>query len=254
MLRPHGSTDSTDRSDRHRATRCLGSRRRGPPDAEARRHARLGAEPPCVNPVNANCVTPPPAYLEKVLEPAFAFAPDATLRPQLVSGATFTKTPPFTVTFSIHADARWSDRVPVTARDFVFTHESIVGHLPPESQGVHRLVRSVQRVDAKTVRVVLRSRTADWRTPLLPRHAVACPQGPRPGSDLERECREPPDGRSHRERPLPSQELGAREGDDPRPEPALLGTAHRLPRADRPPLLPVLPAAPNPYPVLCSRV
>lgn len=90
--------------------------------------------------------------------------------------------------------------------------------------------------------------------PLLPRHAVACPQGPRPGSDLERECREPPDGRSHRERPLPSQELGAREGDDPRPEPALLGTAHRLPRADRPPLLPVLPAAPNPYPVLCSRV
>ena len=126
-----------------------------------------------MNPVVAQC--PPQVFLENVLEPAFAFAHDSTLRPRLVRGATYTKTPPFTVTFRIHSDARWSDRVPVTARDFEFSHEAIVEHLPPESQGAHRFVRSVERVDAKTVRVLLRSRTADWRTlfyRVMPWHAL----------------------------------------------------------------------------------
>jgi peptide/nickel transport system substrate-binding protein len=134
-----------------------------------------GAEPACVNPVDARCGTPPRAYLEKVLEPAFAVAPDSTLRPQLVTRATYTKTPRFAVTFEVHPDARWSDGVPVTARDFVFTHNAIVEHLPRESQGPHQLVRSVQRVGPKTVRVVLRSRTADWRTlfyRVMPSHAL----------------------------------------------------------------------------------
>ena len=95
--------------------------------------------------------------------------------PQLVTGATYSRTPPFTLTFAIHPDAHWSDRVPVTARDFAFTHTAIVEHLPPESQGPHRFVRSVRRVDAKTVRVVLRERTAEWRTlfpRVLPEHAL----------------------------------------------------------------------------------
>ena len=112
--------------------------------------------------------------MEKVLEPAFVPGPDSTLRPQLVTGATYTKTP-FTVTFRIHPDARWSDGVPVTAGDFVFSHEAIVEHLPPELQGPHRLVRSAWAVGAKTVKVVLRRRTADWRSlfyRVLPRHAL----------------------------------------------------------------------------------
>ena len=121
-----------------------------------------GAELTCLSPVDASCAQP--GFLEKVLEPAFAYTADSTLRPQLVSSATETKRTPFTVTFAIHPAARWSDRVPVTARDFVFTHNAIVEHLPPELQGAHRLVRSVRPIGAKTVRVVLRSRTADWRT------------------------------------------------------------------------------------------
>jgi peptide/nickel transport system substrate-binding protein len=127
----------------------------------------------CLNPVDAACGLP--GFLETVLEPAFVLAPDFTLRPRLVSSATFTRTPPFTVTLRVHPDARWSDRVPVTARDFVFTHDATVEHLPPEFQGVHRLVRSVRAVGAKTVRVVLRSRTAGWRSlfpRVLPRHAL----------------------------------------------------------------------------------
>ena len=139
----------------------------------------VGREVPCVNPVDKTCLDPAglgPAFLEKVLEPAFAFSPDSTLRPQLVTGATtYTKGPPFTVTFEVHPDARWSDGVPVTARDFKFTHDAIVGHLPRELQGTHHLVRSVREVGAKTVKVVLRRPTADWRTlfyRVLPRHAL----------------------------------------------------------------------------------
>jgi peptide/nickel transport system substrate-binding protein len=133
----------------------------------------------CLNPVRATCGLP--LFLDQVLEPAFALAPDFTLRPRLVSSATFTRTPPFTLTFGIQPDARWTDGVPVTARDFIFTHDAIVGKLPPELQGVHRLVRSVREVGPKTVRIVLRSRAAGWRTlfrPVLPEHALR-------GQDLE---------------------------------------------------------------------
>jgi peptide/nickel transport system substrate-binding protein len=133
-----------------------------------------GREPPCVNPVASDCAVGP-GFLENVLEPAFTIGPDFTLRPRLVTTATYTRKPRFTVTVGIHPDARWSDGVPVTAGDFVFTHEAIVEHLPLESQGPHRLVRSVQRVDAKTVRVVLRSPTAEWRdlfSRVMPRHAL----------------------------------------------------------------------------------
>ena len=35
-----------------------------------------------------------------------------------------TKTPPFTLTYHIRPEARWSDGTPVSARDFVFTHET----------------------------------------------------------------------------------------------------------------------------------
>jgi peptide/nickel transport system substrate-binding protein len=131
------------------------------------------AELTCLNPVNEACGLP--RFLEKVLEPAFVLAPDFTLRPRLVTSATFTRTPPFTLTLRIHTDARWSDRVPVTAGDFGFTHDAIVEHLPREFQGVHHFVRSVRAVDAKTVRVVLSSRAGEWRTLfpfVLPRHAL----------------------------------------------------------------------------------
>ena len=118
--------------------------------------------------------------LQKVLPPAFALAPDFTSRPTLVSKVTFTRTPPFTLTYTIRPEARWSDGVPVTARDFLFTHRAIREYRPDD---VHRTyVRSVRAVDAKTVRVVLRSRYAGWRRLfwlVLPQHALA-------GEDLAR--------------------------------------------------------------------
>ena len=60
---------------------------------------------------------------ETVLQPAFDVSPQYTYRPRLVSDVDFTKKPPFTLTYHIRPAARWSDGVPVTARDFVFTHQ-----------------------------------------------------------------------------------------------------------------------------------
>jgi peptide/nickel transport system substrate-binding protein len=137
--------------------------------------------PPCLNLLDPACGFASPQLFwitDNVIPGAFRAAPDFTWRPTLVSGATFSRRPPFTVTYRIRSEARWSDGVPVTARDFVFTHRAILAHLAEDPDAdVHRLVRSIRAVDAKTVRVVLRSRDARWRQLLffvvLPRHALA---------------------------------------------------------------------------------
>jgi peptide/nickel transport system substrate-binding protein len=141
------------------------------------------AEHACLNPLR-NCSGSGPQFswiLEKVLPSAFSRAPDLTSRPTLVSGATFTKTAPFILTYSIRSEARWSDGVHVTARDFVFTYRALQAYLSPDDES-RTYVREVRAVDAKTVRVVLRSRWAGWRRLfgfVLPRHALA-------GEDLAR--------------------------------------------------------------------
>ena len=64
--------------------------------------------------------------------------------------------------------------MPVTAGDFVFTHQVRVEH--PFVNDLHLKVRRVRAVGAKTVEVVLRAPFADWRLLfdfVLPRHAVA---------------------------------------------------------------------------------
>lgn len=127
----------------------------------------------CLNPLLFECGFP--AFLEEVLEPAFVLTPDFTYRPRLVSRATVTRKQPFTVTYEIHPDAHWSDRAPVTARDFVFTHRAVVAHLERDTFSEHRYVRSVTPLGAKAVRVVFSSRRALWRflfTPVLPAHAL----------------------------------------------------------------------------------
>jgi peptide/nickel transport system substrate-binding protein len=111
----------------------------------------------------------------RVLEPAFDVGPDLTWRPRLVSKSTFTRTEPYTLTYHIRPKASWSDGVPVTARDFVFTHNAVRRLGAPDDW--HRTqVRSVRAVDASTVRVVLRSRRAGWQGALFwiifPSHAL----------------------------------------------------------------------------------
>lgn len=152
------------------------------PDADAPRVGGTVAllwgaigEPPCLNVLVrpcANIILP----VGSVLYGAFQVAPDSTYRPALVSRADFRRSPPFTLTYYVRPEARWSDGVPVTAADFVFTHEAIVRHADRELFRDHLThVRSVRALDARTVRVVLGGRFAHWRRlfrVVLPRHAL----------------------------------------------------------------------------------
>jgi len=142
-------------------------------------------EPACLNALLGKCYAPgllTPFISQKVLLGAFEARPDFTWRPRLVSRVEFTRTPPFTLTYHIRPEARWSDGVPITARDFVFTDRAIraAGGLVDDTHVVR--VRSVRAVVAKTVQVVLRSRYAGWRSlfnTVLPSHALM-------GEDLDR--------------------------------------------------------------------
>jgi peptide/nickel transport system substrate-binding protein len=152
----------------------------------------LGAplpEPACLNVLLTRCNATGPATLdiaEKVLEAPFGVGQDFAFQPRLVSRPAFTSRPPFVLTYRIRPEARWSDGVPITAADFLFTHQA---HLSLSRKGVLNedlttllgRVRRVTAVDSRTVRVVLRSRFAGWRRlfgNVLPRHALA-------GADLE---------------------------------------------------------------------
>ena len=111
-----------------------------------------------------------------VLLGAYSVGPNFTYQPQLVSGVDYTTTPPFTLTYHIRPEARWSDGVSVTAEDFVFTYHAFRDHAPPELDDPHRTrIRDVRALDTRTVRVVLRSRFGFWRNLfyiVLPEHAL----------------------------------------------------------------------------------
>ena len=128
-------------------------------------------EPACFNLLFGNCRIIP-AFVRQVLEGAFEVGPDLSYRPNLVSQVTYTKKP-FTLTYHIRPEARWSDGVPVTARDFVFTWQT---YSKLELPDYPPAIRSVRALDAKTVRVDFRSRFAGWRDlfdMVLPWHALA---------------------------------------------------------------------------------
>ena len=135
----------------------------------------VGTEPPCLNVLISPCkeaLSP----VSSVLYGAFDLGPDYVRRPKLVSDVDFTTKPPFTLTYHIRPEARWSDGVPITARDFVFTYRARLKYPATEDDPHKTRIRRVVPVDAKTVRVVLRSRFFSWREALfnvvLPEHAL----------------------------------------------------------------------------------
>ena len=135
----------------------------------------VGRDPGCLN-----------GYLDKcssgfilmglALRGPFNVGADNAYRPDLVSHVDYTLTRPYTLTYHIRREARWSDGVPITARDFKFTYAAIRSVRGEPSEVVHATIRHVTAVDAKTVRVVLRSRVASWRSLfpfILPAHALS---------------------------------------------------------------------------------
>ena len=83
-------------------------------------------EPPCLNPLVGRAATFPlalsPRRSSRRRSPLLPTSPGS----HSSSRARRTRrSRPFTITYRIRPEARWSDGVPVTARDFVFTHNAI---------------------------------------------------------------------------------------------------------------------------------
>jgi peptide/nickel transport system substrate-binding protein len=136
-------------------------------------------EPACLNAFLERChgnIPPAGHIMNLALRGAFEIGPGFTWQHDLVSAVDFTTKPPFTLTYHIRPEARWSDGRPITARDFVFTYTTLQQLAESDRKPLGlEFVRSVRPVDAKTVRVVLRSRFAGWRglfSNVLPRHAL----------------------------------------------------------------------------------
>ncbi len=141
----------------------------------------IGPEPACLNVLPMSCNQGGQAFWgEKVLQMPFEVGPDFTHEGSLVSRVDYTRRRPFTLTYHIRPEARWSDGVPITAQDFIFTLRAIRRHAIPEVRELHAPIRSARAVEPKTLRVVLRPRSASWPDffgSILPSHALR-------GSDL----------------------------------------------------------------------
>ena len=144
-----------------------------------------GGETPCITPWLEACFSAKVfrpfsfSFPYAVLAGTFRVGPDGTFEPYLVSGVDFTRKPPWVLTYHIRPEARWSDGVPVSAGDLVFTYRTLLRYkaqLFLDVKDVLDRIASVRALDRKTVRVVMRKRWASWRIylfmPVLPRHVL----------------------------------------------------------------------------------
>src|SRR5262245_9776256 len=136
----------------------------------------FSAEPACLNILSDSCVGPSALFgiTDAVLEKPFELLPNFTYRSQLAT-ASFTRRRPFTLTYRIDPEARWSDGKPITSTDFVFTLDAIRKYGAQDQRDLHSVVRSIHTVDAKTFTVVLKPRSSVWRDlfgNVLPSHAL----------------------------------------------------------------------------------
>jgi peptide/nickel transport system substrate-binding protein len=110
-----------------------------------------------------------------VIRGAFLFTPKFTYKPDLISKFKF-QTGPQRVTYVIRKNAKWSDGVPVTGKDFKFTWQ--VTQDPKNKDHIDPLgyedIRSVTG-SGKTVKITFKRNFAAWRdlfNYVLPQHAL----------------------------------------------------------------------------------
>jgi peptide/nickel transport system substrate-binding protein len=143
-----------------------------------------GPEPACLTPYIVACtsglmVTFMDSLPRAVLPGAYEVRPDLTWKAQLVSKVDVSAKRLLTLTYHIRPEAHWSDGVPVSAGDFLFTYRTLVAYktqLDQVDRVVVQMIRSVRALDAKTVRVVLPLDLTMWRgwvfRTVLPRHVL----------------------------------------------------------------------------------
>jgi peptide/nickel transport system substrate-binding protein len=110
-----------------------------------------------------------------VIRGAFLFTPQFTYKPDLISRYTL-KTNPMRVTYYIRKNARWSDGVPVSGKDWRFTWQTATN--PKYKDHIDPLgwedIRSITG-NGKVVKVTFKRNFAAWRglfTYILPQHAL----------------------------------------------------------------------------------
>jgi peptide/nickel transport system substrate-binding protein len=111
-----------------------------------------------------------------VIRGAFLFTPKFTYKPDLVSSFKFQRNPE-RITYTIRKNAKWSDGVPVTGKDFKFTWQTATNakykdHIDPLGW---EDIRSVTG-SGKVVKITFKRNFAAWRdlfSYVLPQHALA---------------------------------------------------------------------------------
>jgi peptide/nickel transport system substrate-binding protein len=110
-----------------------------------------------------------------VIAGAFRVRPDLSYQPVLVDRVKV-DTSPFTLTYHLKQQAVWSDGVPITANDLLFTYKTL---LNPANNVLSRAgydrVTQATAVDAKTARFVFDHPYPAWKSlfpQVLPKHAL----------------------------------------------------------------------------------
>jgi peptide/nickel transport system substrate-binding protein len=147
--------------------------------AKATRTVVFGAEqePPCLNSALADCN----AFWAQViawtpvLRGAFMQQPDLSFKEDMVSKVVVGKKP-FSLTYFIKPQARWSDGKPVTAQDFIFTWLTIIN--PKFDLADRTGYDQIQRAKAlndKTVKFIFKKPFAPWKSlfgSIFPKHVL----------------------------------------------------------------------------------
>ncbi len=140
----------------------------------------LNLEPPSLNrylglgaPLSTSTV------VNQILASAYRLGPTGEWVPDLIVGDPKITTAPFSLTYTIRKETRWSDGIPVTARDFVFTWELLARStfkIDADTRKAYGEIVRAKILGPKRVRFVFSKPYPAWKdlfAPVLPWHALA---------------------------------------------------------------------------------
>src|SRR3989442_15793032 len=138
-------------------------------------------EPPGLNIVLTCCTAfwGQVTAITPVLKGAFQQQPDLSYKEDLVTKVDEVRKP-FTLTYHIKPEAKWSDGTPVSAQDFIFTWQTYINKAWDVANRTGYLsIYRAKAIDQKTVRFFFKEPFAGWRaniftntSPVLPKHAL----------------------------------------------------------------------------------
>ncbi len=130
--------------------------------------------------LNTNIIGGDLFWGSQVVSPVFATSfrvnPDFSLRPEVITKATITKSP-FSVTYYIRKNAKWNDGKPITAADYIFTLKTIMNPNVKilSTIGYEDIVKT-KVINSKTVKFTFKKPFAGYKTLFgqpLPSHALS---------------------------------------------------------------------------------